>query len=390
MSRHSSPNCQNVYEFYLDYRHPVLHVPIFEVFRFYGVRKSLKTLIKKILRITRKELASIVWRYNASLSGQMCDTGMTWFDSLALEGKVNFEIHCVHKMANRIYRSREQDKAREPVTSILKMDKIPVVIFAYNRPNLLNNLLTTLVNAELQESFHFILFLDGPRKAEDIPLINESRTIFEMSELQNRTVIAKETNLGLHNSVIYGMNSVFQSYDFAIVLEDDLQASPTALVWFLEEALRLKGDRRYGAVCGYFPDILEEQSSDNFDGTRFHSWGWATWQHVWNQMDFTQQNLLQQVMWADFRRSLFKISPDLLPMVVGQLSGRISSWAIKFIVNGIQLNHIYRFPQSSLFINNGFGQTATHTHSSRSQVNTRRVDSQNLFELERLVRAYYA
>jgi hypothetical protein len=334
--------------------------------------------------------ASIVWKYNPSLAGQMCKTGMNWFDSLDLDGKVDFEVQCIHKMTNRIYQSTDQDKRREPVTDILKIDKIPVVIFAYNRPILLRNLLSTLVNAESQESFHFILFLDGPRKAEDIPLINESRAIFEMSELRNKRVIAREINLGLHNSVIRGMNSVFQSYDFAIVLEDDLHASPTALVWFLEEALRLKGDRRYGAVCGYFPDILEQQSPEKFDSTRFHSWGWATWQDIWNQTDFTQQNLLQKVMCTKFRRSLFEISPDLLPMVVGQLNGRISSWAIKFIVNGVELKHIYRFPQSSLLSNNGFDESATHTHSRRSKVNKRRVDSQNTLELERLVRAYYA
>ena len=49
----------------------------------------------------------------------------------------------------------------------------PIVVFAFNRPNALNNLLTSLKRNHLFEESKLFIFIDGCRNKNDMPQVNE-------------------------------------------------------------------------------------------------------------------------------------------------------------------------------------------------------------------------
>lgn len=105
----------------------------------------------------------------------------------------------------------------------------PIVLFAYNRPEHTRQLLESLNrNPEAAES-DLIVFCDGPKEgasAEMLERIKQDReTVRNTARCKNLTLHVSEKNRGLAPSVIAGMNVVFETYDRAIVLEDDLLLS---------------------------------------------------------------------------------------------------------------------------------------------------------------------
>ena len=101
--------------------------------------------------------------------------------------------------------------------------KTTVAIFAFNRPNHLLNCLNSIIKNPQTNKFNFVVFVDGPRNADDAKLIKESINVAkQFTKSLNLNIIANEVNLGLSKSLISGIDKVFNSVDQIIVLEDDL------------------------------------------------------------------------------------------------------------------------------------------------------------------------
>ena len=390
MASSCEASCQDLYEFYLDFRYPVTGIPILEVMRIATFRKGLKILFKKCLLNFNKFVASLLWSHKFRVSRIMCDKGIAWSLGLKLKLEEPFFIDCCHTEAKIEIKPSVPENCDKEFTISQKVNLTPVIIFAFNRPNALKGLIASLERSVNLDKFHFIFFIDGPRDSKDIPMILENKAIIEKFRVMSKETIEQDTNLGLHNSVISGVTAVFKSYDFAIILEDDLECQPKLLSWFLEESGLLSGTSEYGGLCGYFPMDFANPPVGNFSNKRFHSWGWATRGEQWDEINFSQSNLLQLAINRHFRKKLFEVSPDLLPMAVAQLSGSVSSWAIKYIFSGVDLNRRYCFPGMKLVENNGFDSTATHTHLQPDSEGRKRVVYKNAESLSRSVRAYYA
>ncbi len=390
MDNSHKTTCQDLYEFYLDFHYPVTGIPILEVMRNATLKKGLKILFKKCILKSRRVVASIFWNYNLLVSSFMCEKGTDWCAGLNLKLEETLLIDCCHREAKiEIKRAVPANSAKE-ITISQSLNLIPVVIFAFNRPKTLKSLISSLEQSINLDLFHFLFFVDGPREPKDIPLILECKSIIENFRVLSKETIEQDSNLGLHNSVINGVTAVFKSYDFAIILEDDLECRPQLLSWFLEESRLLSGTSEYGALCGYFPLVFANPIKENFTNKRFHSWGWATRAENWSEINFSQINLMRLALNKHFRSKLFEVSPDLLPMAVAQLSGSVSSWAIKFIFSGVNLNLNYCFPGMKLVENNGFDSTATHTHLPPNSEETKKYIYKDSETLSRSVRAYYA
>lgn len=390
MDNSRKETCRDLYEFYLDFRYPVRGIPIFEVMQNSTLKKGLKIFIKKCILKISKVVTCLFWNYSFLGSRFMCNNGIKWSARLNLKLEEPFFIECCHRESKiEIKSSLPTDNFKEiPISQITNLT--PVVIFAFNRPNALRNLISSLEKSDNLDKFHFLFFIDGPRDAKDILLVLENKLVIENFKAVSKEIFEQESNLGLHDSVISGVTSVFKSYNFAIILEDDLECQPQLLSWFLEESRLLLAKSEYGGLCGYFPLDFSSPIEGNFTNMRFHSWGWATRAENWNKINFSQFSLMQLAINKHFRRKLFEVSPDLLPMAVAQLSGEISSWATKFTFSGVNLDLRYCFPGMKMVENNGFDSTATHTHLSPNSAGRKMITYKEPDTLSRSVRAYYA
>ena len=71
----------------------------------------------------------------------------------------------------------------------------PIVVFAFNRPNALNNLLTSLKRNHLFEESKLFIFIDGCRNKNDMPQVNEVYAIarkFCNESKENRHIIISQ------------------------------------------------------------------------------------------------------------------------------------------------------------------------------------------------------
>jgi hypothetical protein len=358
--------------------------------KLHGVHKSIKIGIKKVLRLLQRISIGLLWNINTPLANYSCRKASEWFRALNVELTEEFVVDCVHGNSSYLTVSKEIEILGSEESKFEKTEKIPVVIFAFNRPDALKQLITSLSRVNNLDRFHYFLFLDGPRNTTDVPWILASKQAFDDFKALNKTVIESKRNLGLHQSIKTGLNRIFEIYRFAIVLEDDLECDRTLLDWFVQQDQIRADSGDIGALCGYLPIVLKSENNPILKIKRFHSWGWATWSDVWNNVNFTQENLARLAMDDKFRKRLFEISPDLLPMMVAQLSGTISSWAIKFIASGVVSDHSYVFPGKSLVTNNGVNEMATHTHQSPEHIGVIEIRKSNPRTLSRTIRAFYA
>ena len=151
--------------------------------------------------------------------------------------------------------------------------KAPVVLFAYNRPRLLEEAIRSLSNADGADETELFIFVDGPRTDADAPKVSESlRIAREAGGFGKVHVQASDRNRGLAASVIAGVGEVISAAGKVIVLEDDLRvtkdflawmnaaldrlaASPRVVLWVLKENKRAI---RFYDKCGFRPDGTEK------------------------------------------------------------------------------------------------------------------------------------
>jgi hypothetical protein len=159
----------------------------------------------------------------------------------------------------------------------------PVVIFAFNRPELTRETLAVVRAARPTRLF---LIADGPRedRPDDTHLVAATRDVLDAVDWPCDVTRRYSTgNLGCEASVETGLDHVFSEVAEAIVFEDDCLADPSFFTYAHELLTRYRDDRRVWQISGNnfgVPERLFGDSSYRF--TVWGSvWGWATWADRW-------------------------------------------------------------------------------------------------------------
>jgi hypothetical protein len=163
---------------------------------------------------------------------------------------------------------------------------VPVLLICFNRPDT-----TQIVFNKIREARPEKLFVavDGHRahKEGENLLVEQVKTIVNNVDWPCKIHYKyNSTNLGAEITVSSAIHWVFETEEYAIILEDDIVA-PLAFFRFAEEMLiRYKDDERIATVTGSnFTPISVPGDTDYFFAKYGHSWGWATWKRVWNDFN---------------------------------------------------------------------------------------------------------
>jgi GT2 family glycosyltransferase len=118
----------------------------------------------------------------------------------------------------------------------------PIVLFTYNRPWHMFQVLDALANNELAKESVLYIYCDGQKKEstkEEILMIEEVRGIAKNeNRFKEVLVIEQEENRGLANSIITGVSEVINKHGSIIVLEDDIIPS-VGFLKYMNDALAL-------------------------------------------------------------------------------------------------------------------------------------------------------
>src|SRR5574341_550215 len=169
------------------------------------------------------------------------------------------------------------------------MNIAPISLFVYNRLRHTQQTVEALQKNELANVSHLFVFSDGPKSETDKEKVLKVREYIKtVTGFKSVTLIEREQNLGLGNSIITGVTEIVNRYGKIIVLEDDLVTSLYFLK-FMNEALAFyTDDPRIYTITGYsFPiKFPKDYHYPVYLSYRHSSWGWGTWKENWMNIDW--------------------------------------------------------------------------------------------------------
>jgi hypothetical protein len=245
------------------------------------------------------------------------------------------------------------------------VDEYPVALFAYDRPQQVTQTLEALSRTGASELF---VFIDGPKHAEDqagVAAVVEIVRSFQWPG--ERTVVARDVNLGLSRSITSGIQQVLDSREHVIVIEDDICVAPEFYAYMRSCLRHYEHNPRIFSVTGLrypFSKPRERRYPyDVFLSHRFSSWAWGTWRRAWEEISFSpgsDRRALKEVIDAG-RAGL--AGADFPPMAKGYLAGTIEdSWAVPLAAQLLTKDLLTVFPMWNMVVNTGFHEG---THFSR-------------------------
>jgi hypothetical protein len=172
------------------------------------------------------------------------------------------------------------------------MTTTPIVFFAFNRPDTTQRVLNALREQTIRPPL-IVAFADGARHEAEESQVAAVRQIIRAIDWTDVQLIERDRNYGGPANLIQGISQVFESYDRAVMVEDD--AFPVAHFY---EALNLLLDhyetsQEIFSVGGYphlLKNALPDYPYDVILSPRFSVLGWGTWAGRWKQVQQTMHN----------------------------------------------------------------------------------------------------
>lgn len=247
----------------------------------------------------------------------------------------------------------------------------PIVLFVYNRADHTKKTINRLQKNILAKKSTLFIFSDAPKKKENQKQVDTVRNYLNtISGFKKIIIIHRKKNYGLANSVIAGVSMVLEKHKKAIVLEDDLLTSPLFLK-FMNKALDYyKNNEQIFVISGYsYPiKIPKNYLFDLYLGYRSSSWGWATWENRWKEIDWSVKDY-KQFKQNKIKQKAFNRLGNLSEMLANQMNGKIDSWAIRRTYAQFKLKKYTVFPRYSLVKNIGFDGTGIHCGKTKKPIN---------------------
>jgi len=242
------------------------------------------------------------------------------------------------------------------------MNTAPIILFVYNRIWHTRQALVALQNNELAAESNLFIYSDGAKSHESIESVREVREYCRtVNGFNSVTIIERDENLGLAQSIISGITDALRDYERVIILEDDLVTSPYFLR-FMNDALNYyENEDRVISVHGYMYPVNSELP-ETFFIRDTGCWGWATWRRGWKLFNPNGEWLLKEI----YRRRLSYIfdmdgSFGFTKMLNQHVLGLINTWDIRWQASAFLEQKLTLFPGISLVNNIGHDNSGVHS-----------------------------
>lgn len=245
-------------------------------------------------------------------------------------------------------------------------DYAPVAMFAYNRPNHLQQTLAALAVNEGAAFTELYIFCDGPKQGITEEKLNDIQRVHQLANSETRfkkvNVVIQPQNKGLANSIIEGVTNVLNSHHKIIVLEDDILAGKHFLSYMNESLARYEDNNKIKQVSAFAFDLDFPKKNACYFIPLTTTWGWATWQRAWTEIDFMAAGY--EVLHENRKlRSRFNLndSYDYSTMLFEQMEkNTIDSWGIRYWWSVFKSGGLVLHPDHSMVQNIGFDHSGVH------------------------------
>ena len=276
----------------------------------------------------------------------------------------------------------------------------PVVLFVYNRPEHTGQTLKALAKNRLAEKSTLYIYSDGPRKGDE-KKVEEVRTLIRQEAWCGDVhIMESATNNGLAASIKNGVSTILKEKGKVIVLEDDLVTSP-AFLTYMNRALDFYNERKsVFSISGYcLPahkmEIPDDYPYDVFACLRNSSWGWATWDDRWQQVDWSVSHYKTLAENEAVKEAFGRMGDDVFSMLHDMNSGKLDIWSIQFTLAHFVNHAISIVPVKSYVDNIGMDGTGENCRVSDGLRNLNLNEKTDLnwldviYQDKRIINAFY-
>lgn len=248
----------------------------------------------------------------------------------------------------------------------------PILVTGFNRPDLLELVLSKLASANCSNVY---IAIDGPRESYDVdkPKVQACRELADSFNAlypdRNRLL---QTNLGCGHAMSSAIDWFFENVEDGIIIEDDIDFDISFLETMDYLLTKLYNDPEVGSITGlnpissFLPPKVLNHENSFISHPFFSSWGWATWKDRWQKYEFdlgkersffTNFNMLQRFGFLGKRFFHSKFT--------AVRSGTVDTWDYQFLAMQIRYNLRCVAPVANQISNLGFRDDATHTRTGQ-------------------------
>jgi hypothetical protein len=242
------------------------------------------------------------------------------------------------------------------------MDRIaPIVLFVYNRLEHIKKTVEALQMSKLAKDSELFIYSDAHRNADDRMKIDEVRKYIESIDgFKKVTVIKREKNWGLADSIVDGVTKIVNEYGRVIVLEDDILTSPFFLEYMNDALEFYKNEKKVWHISGWNYPIETDELKDVFLWRLMNCWGWATWDDRWKYYEKDTNKSIKNFSKEDIKFFNIDGVEDFFGQVVANHEKKINTWAIFWYTTIFQKNGLCLNPSQTFVENIGLDGTGVH------------------------------
>ena len=257
------------------------------------------------------------------------------------------------------------------------MSLAPIVLFVYNRPWHTKQTVEALQKNELASESALFIYSDASKNEEAKSKVQRVRDYIKTIDgFRKVTIVERDRNWGLADSIIDGVTKVVNEYGKIIVLEDDLVTSPYFLK-FMNDGLNIyQNSNRVGMIHAHMyliPDLPEL-----FFSHKIGCLGWGTWVDRWGKVSFDGEKLLRLIKRNGLMLKFnMNNSYAYCQMLKDQIKGRNSSWAIRMYASFLLEGLLAFYPGESLVEHIGY-HGGTHCNSGTQSAMDGKITSKKV------------
>lgn len=239
----------------------------------------------------------------------------------------------------------------------------PILFLTYNKPKETIRVLKKILKISPNKLY---INSDGPKNNSEAEKINKLREEIDfLTQGEDVTKFYWETNLGCRNSVITGLNKIFETCEKLIIIEDDVYPS-IKFFQFCDASLeKYSNSLKVSSISGFNHFMFNKKNKNLLFSKYFNSWGWATWKNRWEKVGAIDDDFEDEIL--NFKNLYPDEQSHFLSEFKKVKHGKIDSWAYDFIYHNFKYELLTVTPKYNLIKNIGFGnQASTHTKNKYS------------------------
>lgn len=263
--------------------------------------------------------------------------------------------------------------------------RIATILFTYARPEHTKRTLDALSKNTLHTTKLYI-FQDGIKANTNIDDWKSVSDIIKNVSWSNTEVHISNVNKGLAESIASGVSKVFKDQDAVIVLEDDCVSHPQFIEYIVGCLEKYENEKKVFSINGSsWPVDVEKNGFDAFFTGRINSCGWATWKDRWESYE-ENYLLVTQLKKDKYKKEQLEIwGEDLESYLMGNISGKCSSWAVFWALQCIKQGGVCPTPYESFITNIGFDGSGEHSGNKELKIKVRAEDNLGKLKLPKCV-----